>query len=217
MPPKPSAAASRSVSTGKIFSASQRAASGSMRAVANCRAVSRNACCSSVRLKSMRAGSYRGGTPRQPSRMATNGPSPYARNMGWRDMTAEEVATLPEARLGGALLWMVAAAALLCIVAIAGALFTFHQLREIGGRYMIAVGFVAAWSFAFIVLTLLRARVTPVVAGAGLVIWIAYRFFAVAVSQTGWPLAIDLLGGAGPVAGFSRSFASRGAPHRSLR
>ena len=31
--------------------------------------------------------------------MATNGPSPYARSMGWRDMTAEEVATLPEARL----------------------------------------------------------------------------------------------------------------------
>jgi hypothetical protein len=108
--------------------------------------------------------------------MATNGPAPYARSMGWRDMTAEEAATLPEARLGGALLWMVAAAALLCIVAIAGAFFAFHQLREIGGRYMIAVGLVAAWSFAFIVLTLLRARVTPVVAGAGFVVWIAYRF-----------------------------------------
>ncbi len=126
--------------------------------------------------------------------MATNGPSPYAQTMGWRDMTAEEVATLPEARLGGALLWMVVAGALLCILAIVGAVFAFQQLREIGGRYMIAVGFVAAWSLAFIVLTLLRARVTPVVAGAGLVAWIAYRFFAVAVSQTGWPLAIDLLG-----------------------
>jgi hypothetical protein len=68
--------------------------------------------------------------------------------MGWRDMTAEEAATLPEARLGGALLWMVVAAALLCIVAIVGAAFAFHQLREIGGRYMIAVGFAAAWSLA---------------------------------------------------------------------
>src|SRR5712691_11163882 len=68
MPPKPSAAASRSVSTGKIFSASQRAASGSMRSVANCRAVSRNACWSSVRLKSMRAGSYRGVPPCQTQR-----------------------------------------------------------------------------------------------------------------------------------------------------
>ena len=43
---------------GKIFSASQRAAWGSI-AVANCRAVSRKACCSSVRVKSMRGGSYR--------------------------------------------------------------------------------------------------------------------------------------------------------------
>ena len=101
--------------------------------------------------------------------MATNGPSPYARGMGGRDMTAEEVATLPEARLGGALLWMVAAAAVLCIVAIAGAIFAFPQLREIGGRYMIAVGLVTAWSLAFIILTLLRARVTPVVASAGTV------------------------------------------------
>src|SRR3979490_634792 len=198
MPPKPRAAASRRVSTGKIFSASQRAASGSMRAVANCRAVSRNACWSSVMLKSMSAGSYRGGPLRQPGRMATNGPSPYARSMGWRDMTAEEVATLPEARLGGGRRWRCAAAALLCIVPIPGALFAFHQLREIGGRYMIAVGLVAAWSFAFIVLTLLRARVTPVVAGAGFVVWIAYRFFVALFGQTGWPLAIDLLGEAMP-------------------
>ena len=96
--------------------------------------------------------------------------------MGWRDMTAEEAATLPEARLGGALLWMVVAAALLCIVAIVGSIFAFHQLRAIGGRYMIAVGLVSVWSVAFIVLTLLRARVTPMVASVGLVAWIAYRF-----------------------------------------
>jgi hypothetical protein len=134
--------------------------------------------------------------------MATNDPSPYARTMGWRDMTAEEAATLPEARLGGALLWMVAAAALLCIVAIAGAVCAFHQLREIGGRYMIAVGFAAAWSLAFIALTLLRARVTPVLAGAGLVVWIAYRFSVALLSQAGWPLAIDLLGEAVLAAGF---------------
>src|SRR5476651_1210049 len=41
-----------------IFSASQRAACGSMRAVANCRAVSRNACWSSVRVKSIATRSY---------------------------------------------------------------------------------------------------------------------------------------------------------------
>ena len=149
--------------------------------------------------------------------MATNGPSPYARSMGWRDMTAEEVATLPEARLGGALLWMVAAAALLCIVAIAGALFAFHQLREIGGRYMIAVGLVAAWSLAFIVLTLLRARVTPVVAGAGFVVWIAYRFFVALLGQTGWPLAIDLLGEAILAAGFCGYMAGGVRPNAYYR
>jgi hypothetical protein len=146
--------------------------------------------------------------------MATNGPSPYARTMGWRDMTAEEAATLPEARLGGALLWMAAAAALLCIVAIAGAVFAFHQLHEIGGRYMIAVGFVTAWSLAFIVLTLLRARV---VAGAGLVVWIAYRFFVALLSQTGWPLAIDLLGEAILAAGFCGYMAGGVRPNAYYR
>ena len=149
--------------------------------------------------------------------MATNGPSPYARGMGWRDMTAEEVATLPEARLGGALFWMVAAAALLCIVAIAGAIFAFHQLREIGGRYMIAVGFAAAWSLAFIALTLLRARVTPVLAGAGLVVWIAYRFFVALLGQAGWPLAIDLLGEAILAAGFCGYMAGGVRPNAYYR
>jgi hypothetical protein len=122
--------------------------------------------------------------------------------MGWRDMTAEEAATLPEARLGGALLWMVVAAALLCIVAIVGSIFAFHQLRAIGGRYMIAVGLVSVWSVAFIVLTLLRARVTPMVASAGLVAWIAYRFSVSLFGQAGWPMAIDLLGEAVLAAGF---------------
>jgi hypothetical protein len=149
--------------------------------------------------------------------MATNGRSPYVRTMGWRDMTAEEAATLPEARLGGALLWMTTAAALLCIVAIVGAVVAFHQLREIGGRYMIAVGFVAAWSLAFIVLTLLRARVTPVVAGAGLVIWIAYRFSVALLAEAGWPLAIDLLGEAVLAAGFCGYMAGGVRPNAYYR
>jgi hypothetical protein len=109
--------------------------------------------------------------------------------MAWRDMTAEEAATLPEARLGGALLWMVVAAALLCIVAIVGSIFAFHQLRAIGARYMIAVGLVSVWSVAFIVLTLLRAPVTPMAASVGLVAWIAYRFSVSLFGQAGWPMA----------------------------
>src|SRR6185369_7459358 len=114
MPPKPRAAASRSTASGKIFSASHLAASGSMRSVANWRAVSRKACWSSVRLKSMRARSYRGVLASQ-----RNG---YAGAMDWRDMTEQEAATLPEARLGGALMGAVVAAALLFIVAVAGGL-----------------------------------------------------------------------------------------------
>ncbi len=149
--------------------------------------------------------------------MATNGPSPYARTMGWRDMTAEEVATLPEARLGGALLWMVVAALLLCAVAIVGAAFAFHQLREIGGRYMIAVGFVAAWSLAFVVLTLLRARLTPLMASAGLVTWITYRFSVAVVSHAGWPLAIDALGESVLAAGFCGYMAGGVRPNAYYR
>ena len=137
--------------------------------------------------------------------------------MGWRDMTAEELTTLPETRLGGALLWMVAAALLICVVAVAGAALAFHQLRDIGGRYMISVGFVAIWSFAFVVLTLLRARVTPVVAGAGLVVWIAYRFSVALLGQAGWPLAVDLLGEAVLAAGFCGYMAGGVRPNAYYR
>ena len=137
--------------------------------------------------------------------------------MGWRDMTPEEAATLPEARLGGALLCMVVAALLLCVVAIVGAALAFQQLRDVGGRYTLAVGFVTAWSVAFVVLTLLRARVTPVVASAGLVVWIAYRFSVALLSQAGWPLAIDLLGEAMLVAGFCGYMAGGVRPNAYYR
>lgn len=36
--------------------------------------------------------------------------------LAWRNMTVDEVAVRPEARLGGALLWMVGAAVLHCLV-----------------------------------------------------------------------------------------------------
>ena len=47
--------------------------------------------------------------------------------MAWRDMTEQEAATRPEARLGGALLWVVLAAVVVCLVAIGGALLRFGQ------------------------------------------------------------------------------------------
>jgi hypothetical protein len=132
-------------------------------------------------------------------------------------MTEQEQATSPEARLGGALLWMVAAAAVLCAVAVVGALLAFQQLREVGGRYMIAVGFVAVWSAVFMVMTLLRLRSTPLVASVGLLAWIAYRFDVAMLSRAGWPLAIDLLGEALLAAGFCGYMAEGVRPNAYYR
>ena len=84
--------------------------------------------------------------------------------MAWRDMTEQEQATRPEARLGGALLWVVLAAGVVCLLAIGGALLAFDQLRLIGVRYMIAVGFAGVWSTVFVVMTVLRLPATPAAA-----------------------------------------------------
>ena len=106
-----------------------------------------------------------------------------------------------EPRLGGALLGMVVAAAALAVVGLGGLALAFDQLRAIGGRYTIAVIFVTAWSLVFLVMTAMRARATPVVATAGLLLWIAYRL-CVAVMAGGWPLVVDLLGEAILATGF---------------
>src|SRR5262249_2790494 len=75
MPPRPSVAASRSVSTGKISSSSHCRANGIIAARANARAVSLIARCSSVRSKSMTATDNGSPFDRQsitgPSRKAT--------------------------------------------------------------------------------------------------------------------------------------------------
>jgi hypothetical protein len=149
--------------------------------------------------------------------MATDGRSSYAFTMGWRGMTAEEAATLPAARLGGALLWMVLAALLLCSVAIAGIAFAPERLDELGGRYTIAVGFVTLWSAAFTVMTLLRLGATPMVASAGLVVWIAYRLAVAVFGHAGWPLAVDLLGEIVLAAGFCGYMAGGVRPNAYYR
>ena len=106
-----------------------------------------------------------------------------------------------DTRLGGALLAMIVAAGLVAGVGLGGVVFAFDQLSAIGSRYMIAVLFVTAWSMVFVAMTLMRARATPLVASAGLVLWIGYRF-SVAVMGGGWPLVVDLLGEAVLAAGF---------------
>jgi hypothetical protein len=105
------------------------------------------------------------------------------------------------AKLTGALLAMVAAAALIAIAGSAGSVLAFDQLRAIGSPYMVAVAFVIAWSVLFLIMTLLHARATPIVASAGLLLWVAYRF-CVAVASGGWPLVVDLLAEAVLAAGF---------------
>ncbi len=132
-------------------------------------------------------------------------------------MTERERATLPEGRLGGVLLGMVAAAILLCIITIGGTLLAFQQLTVIGARYVIAVGFVSAWSMVFVAMTLLRIRATPVVASAGLLAWIAYRFAAAMLGHAGWPLAIDLIGEAISAAGFSAYMSGGVRPNAYFR
>ena len=137
--------------------------------------------------------------------------------MGWRDMTEQENATRPEARLGGALLWMVVAAAMVCLVAVAGSVLAFDQLRATGIRYMIAVGFMAIWSAAFVIMTLLRLPMTPMVASLAFLAWIAWRFAASLLGQSGWPLAIDLLGEAVLAAGFCGYMAGGVRPNAYYR
>ena len=132
-------------------------------------------------------------------------------------MTERERATLPEGRLGGVLLGMVAAAILLGVITIAGTLLAFQQLVEIGARYVIAVGFVTAWSMVFVAMTLLRIRATPVVTSAGLLAWIAYRFAAAMLGHAGWPVAIDLIGEAISAAGFSAYMSGGMRPNAYFR
>jgi hypothetical protein len=121
-----------------------------------------------------------------------------------------------EPRLGGALLGMAVAAAALAVVGLGGLALAFDQLRAIGGRYMIAVVFVTAWSLVFLLMTAMRARATPVVASVGLLLWIAYRL-CVAAMTGGWPLMVDLLGEAILAAGFCGYMLSGSHPNAYYR
>lgn len=135
--------------------------------------------------------------------------------MKWRDLTAEELAAIPEARLGGTLLVAVLLAALLCLVAVAGWLFAFDRFREVGSRYMVAVSYAALLSFVFVVMTLLRLRHTPVAIAGGLLVWVLYRG-GVAISYGAvahWPLLVDMLGELVLAAGFCAYMAEAVRPN----
>ena len=137
--------------------------------------------------------------------------------MQWRPLTPDEISRLPEARLGGALLWMLLAAAALCLVVLLGAALDIARLQAIGGRYVVAVAFIASWSAAFIVMTLARFPPTPIVASAGLVVWLAYRAGVVLLTDAGWPLLVDLLGEGTLAAGFCGYMAGGRRPNAYYR
>ena len=137
--------------------------------------------------------------------------------MQWRALTPDEISRLPEARLGGALLGMLVAAALICALAVLGAMFDFARLQAIGGRYMAAVAFIAVWSAAFVLMTLVRLPATPTVASAGLLLWLAYRGLVAVTADGGWPLLVDLLGEAVLAAGFCGYMATGRRPNAYYR
>src|SRR6476659_2291465 len=127
--------------------------------------------------------------------------------MHWRTMTPEEIATRPETRLGGALLGMVIGCPIVVIVPAIGILVAFAVLASggvhanpghvfswldgpsrIGTVYMIPVGVFMAGSLLFVIMTLARLGATPMVASAGIVLWVISR------------LVLGYVGQAGPVA-----------------
>ena len=114
--------------------------------------------------------------------------------MQWRDMTAAEIATHPESRLRGALLWMVVAAAIAFAVQSIGMVLAFIVVSTggihanpgnifswldgpygAGTTYMIPVVFFMIWSLVFVVMTLGRFKATPIAASVGIVLWVVLR------------------------------------------
>lgn len=114
--------------------------------------------------------------------------------MYWRDMTETEYATLPEARLAGALRWMLIACLVVAIVPTAGVGLAFFLLSgggahanpfkifswidgpmRMGKVYMVPVVYFVGWAWLFVVMTLLRLRFTPIVMSVGLVVWALLR------------------------------------------
>lgn len=173
--------------------------------------------------------------------------------MTWRNMTPEELATCPEARLGGALLWIVITCSVAFIVPTIGCVLAFVILTtggihanpgnvftwldgpyRIGKVYMIPVLLFMAWSLVFVAMTLARLRSTPVVAGAGMVLWVVMRFVlgylaqapeVAAAEKTSWvdglvliwPYGVNILAEIALVAGFCGYMAAGVRPNAYYR
>jgi hypothetical protein len=173
--------------------------------------------------------------------------------MAWRDMTAAEIAGRPEMRLGGALLWLVIVCSVAFIVPTVGMLLAMLVLwtggihanpaglfswidgpYRMGWTYMIPVIFFMVWSLVFVVMTLLRAAATPMVASAGIVVWVVLRIALNYVGQAPlvaaedrttlldalvrlWPYAVVTLSEAALAAGFCGYMAAGVRPNAYYR
>jgi hypothetical protein len=137
--------------------------------------------------------------------------------MQWRDMTATELATRPEAKLGGTLLAIDVIAVLLCALVLVGLISAQNEFRAIGIRYGIAVAFITLWSGAFVIMTWFRLPSTPVLASTGLFVWILYRLAVSVAGGYGWPLAVDLLAELAMAASFCGYMAAGVRPNAYYR
>lgn len=106
----------------------------------------------------------------------------------WRDLNPMEIASLPEARLGGALMAMQVLAVLsvvtVFVVAVASIGVSVGRGSGMlpGGprnlTWMLAIApsaFAVVLAAVFAIMTLARARATPIVLSAGMIIWLVLR------------------------------------------
>jgi hypothetical protein len=173
--------------------------------------------------------------------------------MNWRDLTSEERAVLPEARLGGALLWITIVCAIAFAVPAIGMAAAFVVIASggvhanpgdvfswldgpyrIGKVYMVPVVVFIVWSLLFVVMTLARLRSTPVVASAGMVLWVALRLVLGYLAQAPdvaaaenttwldglvriWPYGLNILAEVALTAGFCGYMAAGVRPNAYYR
>ncbi|QQS12102.1 MAG: hypothetical protein IPK81_21715 [Rhodospirillales bacterium] len=105
----------------------------------------------------------------------------------WRDLTPQEAATMPEARLGGALMAMFALAIAVVVAMAVVTVFNAWLFLTVGpggmGRgqglattlFMVPTAFVTLLALVFAIMTMARARSTPTVLIGGVVVWMVLR------------------------------------------
>jgi hypothetical protein len=132
--------------------------------------------------------------------------------MAWRAMTAEEMASRPEARLEGSLLLVVVCAAALAVTFVILMLLAMLLIPSgalgrslsglfgsgpagLGALYSIPPLYLLVWGLAFSLMTISRAQFTPSFAAGGLVGWVVVRL-VIGIAGQVW-IASRYSGGSG--------------------